>query len=346
MNATAQPPLTLSCFSVADHYPPETYPGHRRTVAQLYEQLLEECLLAEELGYEIFFVAEHHFSEYGAVPNPAVWLAAAAARTRRIKLAPAVAILPFRNPIQVAEDYAMVDQLSGGRLVMGVGSGYLAHEFQGFGVDPQAKRLLFDEGLELLCRLWSGAPVRHAGTYHGLDQVTLNVRPAGGRRPPVYIAVLREEAAYHVGRRGWNLMTVPYATVDRFEDIGRLVAAYRRGVQESGASGDVLVALHTHVAETDAQARREAEAAFNLYVETRKYARRQTYDDIMRSGLSLMGGIATVADKLARLRAMGVDHVLALYNFGALAPELAAASLRRLACEVRPRVEGRAQAAS
>ncbi len=333
--------MRLSCFSVVDHYAGEHGPGHDRSIADRYRELLEDCVLAERLGYEIFFVAEHHFDDYGVIPNPAVWLAAAAARTSRIRLAPAIAVLPFRDPRIVAEDYAVLDQLSAGRLVFGVGSGYLRHEFEGFNIDGRSKRTRFDESLEIVRRLWRGERVRYAGRHHALDGVAINVRPYGGREPETYIAALREEAAWHIGRAGENLMTVPYATVDRFEEIGRVIDAYRRGAAEAGHRPRSLVALHTYVAESDARARAEAEAAFDLYVATRKYAKSQTYGDILASGLSLFGSVEAVTDKLVALHAMGVDHVMALYTFGDLPPERGRDSLRRLAEEVLPAVRAR-----
>ncbi len=330
--------VTLSCFSVVDHYPSGRHPGHTRTVERFYRQLLDECLLAERLGYDTFFVAEHHFHEYGAIPNPAVWMAAAAVLTSRIRLGPAVSVLPFHDPRVVAEDYAMVDQLSRGRVVFGAGSGYLAHEFQGFGVDPATKRARFDEALEIVRRLWRGERLTLAGTHHGLCGVELNVRPWRDREIPVYVAALRREALYWIGRNGLDAMIVPYATVDRFEEIGDLVAEFRRGRADGGHDGgEVIVALHTHVAESDEAARAEAAAAFDLYVDTRLYARRQTYEDIQRSGLSLMGGVETVAEKLRRLAEMGVRHVAALYNFGDLPTALARRSLERLMGEAAPR---------
>ncbi len=333
--------MKLSCFSVADHYPPEHYPGHRRSVADRYAELLDDCVQAERLGFDSFFIAEHHFDEYGAVPNPAVWLAAAAMRTSRIRLGPAVAVLPFRDPRTVAEDYAILDQLSGGRLVLGVGSGYLRHEFEGFNVDGRTKRERFDETLALLRRLWRGERVRHAGRYHALDGVTVNVLPHGGREPEIYVAVLRREAAFHVGRAGENLMTIPYATLDRFEEIGDLVAAHAEGAARTERKVDALVALHAYVAETDAMARADAADAFDLYVATRKYARRQTYDDILKSGLSLFGSVSTVTDKLVRLHGMGVRHVVLLYTFGDLDPAKGRRSLRLFAESVWPAVRRR-----
>jgi len=334
--------LKYSYFSVLDHYPESNYPGHRRTVGEFYEQLLDQSTLAEELGYDTFFIAEHHFHEYGACPNPAVLLAAVARQTKRIKLGTAVTVLPLRDPRVVAEDYAMLDQISGGRVMMGVGSGYLKHEFEGFGVKIETKRFAFDEALAVIEALWNGQRVTHKSEHFELKDVPLNILPRQ-KHVPTFVASLRPEVAYYVGKAGQNIMTVPYATIDRFEQIADMITEYKRGVAESTSTGggDALVALHTFVGETDAQVREHAAEAFDLYVRTRSYAKSQTYDDIIKSGVSLFGSVDTVVEKLVKLREMGVNHVLMLQNFGGMAPELVKQSMTRIAREVMPIVNKR-----
>lgn len=330
--------MRMSIFSVQDHYP-----SGPRSVAQLYGEIVAQAELAEALGYDTFWVAEHHFHEYGVVPNPAVMLSTLAQRTTRLKLGTAISILTFHNPLTVAESYAMVDVLSGGRLVYGVGSGYLAHEFAGYAIDPAEKRDRFDENLAVVQRLLAGERVTSSGRHHRIDAVALNVRPLQ-REVPLYVAILRREAAFHVGRKGQNMMCVPYASLEGFQEIGDLIGEFRKGRQEAGApagENSAAVTLHTHVAETDAQARRNAEAPFNLYVDTRLYAKKSTYDDAMRNGLHLFGSADTVADKLVALHRMGVGHVMALQNFGLMPQELVASSMRRMMQEVMPRVRER-----
>ena len=112
--------MLLSAASISDHYP-----DRERTVPALYAEVLGQGILADELGYHALFLAEHHFHQYGAVPNPAVLLASLAQRTKQLRLGTSISVLPFRNPALVAEDYAMLDVLSNGRLELGVGSGYL-----------------------------------------------------------------------------------------------------------------------------------------------------------------------------------------------------------------------------
>lgn len=330
--------MRLSIFSVQDHYP-----AGARSVAQLYGEVIAQAELADRIGYDTFWVAEHHFHEYGVVPNPALMLATLAQRTKRLRLGTAISILTFHNPLTVAENYAMVDVLSGGRLVYGVGSGYLPHEFAGYAIDPAEKRDRFDENLAIVRRLLAGERISAKGRFSNVDAVALNVRPLQ-TQVPIYVAVLRREAAFHIGKQGNNLMCVPYASVDHFNEIGDLIGDYRLGRAEAGfapSDDDAVVTLHTHVAESDAAARRNAEAAFNLYVDTRLYAKKSTYDDAMRNEVHLFGSVETVADKLVALYRMGIRHVSALQNFGMLAQPLVHESMERMMREVMPKVAAR-----
>jgi alkanesulfonate monooxygenase SsuD/methylene tetrahydromethanopterin reductase-like flavin-dependent oxidoreductase (luciferase family) len=329
--------MRLSFFTVQDHYP-----GRSRSVAELYNAVIALAENAEALGYDTFFSAEHHFHEYGAVPNPAVLLAAIAQRTKRIRLGSAIATLPFHNPINVAEAYAMVDVLSAGRLVLGVGSGYLKHEFAGYGVDGAEKRERFDEGLAILRRLLAGERVTVDGKFSRLNDVALNVRPVQ-QAVPIYVAVLNKEALFHVGRAGHQVMCVPYASVDRMDEVAGMVEAYKKGRAEAGLdpAETGLWTFHTHVSESDAACRHETEQAFDLYVATRLYARQQTYDDILKSGLSLFGSVDRVADKLVALYDMGIRHVVALQNFGLMPQDRVLSAMRLLTGQVMPQVRAR-----
>jgi len=326
--------MRYSIFSVNDHHP-----RLARTVPQLYRQVMRQCELSEELGYDTFFCAEHHFHEYGVVPDPAVMLSALAQRTRRIRLGTAISILTFHDPRRIAETYAMLDMMSGGRFVFGVGSGYLAHEFQGYDRDPAQKRDRFNENLDLVKRLLAGETLAYQGSFSKSEKVALNVRPHEGRVPPIYVAVLAREAAYHVGKQGNRIFTVPYASCKDFADIGTMMAEFRKGRAEAGFApddDDHVFTLHTHVARTDEEARAQCKEAYDLYVDTRLYAKKHLYEDILANGICLFGSVDTVVAKMRRLRAMGVRHVATLQNFGALAPERVERSMTLFAREVMP----------
>ncbi|HZD02434.1 MAG TPA: LLM class flavin-dependent oxidoreductase [Actinomycetes bacterium] len=324
--------MRFSIFSVTDHYPDQP-----RGIAQFYDQLLDEVVLAEELGFEAFFVAEHHFHEYGIVPCPPALLGAAAARTSRIGLGVAVSVLPFHHPLVAAEEYALLDQLSRGRLALGVGSGYLRHEFEGFLIDPSEKRQRFEEALDIILQAWSGEPVTYSGRYHRVDGARSAVTPLQRPHPPLWTAILRPEAAWHVGRQGRDIMLIPYATSATVDDLGQVVAEFTRGRAESGtAGGDVAVAMHTYVAERPEQARPEAEQALGRYVRTRLYARQRSYDELEQAGLILFGDPDQVSRRIGHLETLGVTHLLLLVNFGALEAERVRASMERFAKSVMP----------
>jgi len=331
--------LRYSIFSVNDHHP-----RLARTIPELYAQVMAQCEHAERLGYDTFFCAEHHFHEYGVVPDPAVMLSALAQRTRKIRLGTAIAILTFHDPRRVAETYSMVDMMSGGRLVFGVGSGYLAHEFVGYDRDPKEKRDRFNENLDLVQRLMAGESLSYSGQFSKSEKVVLNVLPHEGRVPPVYVAVLARDAAYHVGKQRNRLFTVPYASCKDFDDIGVMLAEYRRGRAEAGMpadNDDHVFTLHTHVAGTDEEAKAQCKAAYDLYVATRLYAKRHEYEDILANGICLFGSVETVAAKMRRLQEMGIRHVATMHNFGALDPVLVERSMRLFAEGVMPAVGAR-----
>lgn len=329
----------VSLFSVNDHHP-----RLPRTVPQLYEQVMSQCALGEALGYDTFFCAEHHFHEYGVVPDPAVLLAALTQRTSRIRLGTAISILTFHDPRRIAETYSMLDMMSGGRFVFGVGSGYLSHEFTGYNAQLSEKRDRFNENLAIVKRLMAGETLSYEGRYSASEKVALNVLPHGGRVPPIHVAVLAREAAYHVGRQGDRIFTVPYASCRSFDDIGVMQAEFRKGRAEAGLAAeadDHIYTLHTYVSESDDSAQRECKAAYDLYVDTRLYAKKHFYEDILANGICLFGSVDTVVEKMVRLHRMGIRHVATLHNFGAMPAQQVERSMTLFAREVMPAVRER-----
>jgi alkanesulfonate monooxygenase SsuD/methylene tetrahydromethanopterin reductase-like flavin-dependent oxidoreductase (luciferase family) len=327
--------MRFGIFSVVDHYPAEL----SRTTARFYGELLEQVEAAESLGFDSFWIAEHHFHEYGGIPSPPVWMAAAAQRTKRIRLGAGVVVLPFRNPLQVAEDYAMVDVLSGGRLDLGTGSGYLKHEFEGFAVVPAEKRDRFDEALDILLRAWSGERFSYEGRYHRVADVQLNVRPLQRPRPPVAIAILRNEAAAQVGKKGFPVMMIPYATTERLSELAETVGAFRDAFVSSGGNprdARALFALHTYVSDSVAQATGEARDAMDRYVRTRLYAKQRPYELLVDRELVAFGGPEDVIRIARSYERAGLTDFLAIMNFGGLAHERVLRSMELMARHVLP----------
>ena len=328
--------LRFGLLSVVDHYPQEL----GRTTAEFYGELLEQAEAADSLGFDSFWVAEHHFHEYGGVPRPPVLLAAAAMRTRRIRLGSAVVVLPFDNPLRTAEDYAMVDVLSGGRLDLGVGSGYLKHEYAGFNLDPEEKRARFEEALEVLLRAWTGERFSYDGRYHRVRDVQLNVRPVQRPRPPVWVATLRADGAPRIGARGFPVMLIPYASGETLAETAAAVAEYRAAFVKAGggpAAATVPFGLHLHCAESTAQARAEARGCMERYVRTRLYAVQRPFESLVEQDVVAFGDPEEIARVARRYEAAGLTHLLAIANFGGLPHKQVLRSLELMARHVLPR---------
>lgn len=324
--------MKFGIFSIVDHYPSEL----PRTTEQFYAELFEQIELAESLGFDSFWVAEHHFHEYGVIPRPPIWLAAAAQRTNRIQLGSAVVVLPFDNPLRVAEDYAMVDIISGGRLVLGVGSGYLKHEFEGFQIDPDEKRGRFDESLEIILKAWSGERFSYQGKYHNFSSVQLNTVPLQKPHPTVAIAILRNDAAMHVAARGMPVMMIPYATTENISELAETISVYKQSFTQQHYSPRAIFALHTHCAESNEQAVAEAREPMDRYVRTRLYAKQRSFESLDEKNLIAVGD----PDKLIRTlqiyeQACMTDY-LAINNFGGLPHKQVVSSMRLLAQQVMP----------
>ena len=327
--------MKFGVFAVADHYPTEL----PRTTARFYDELLEQVEAADAWGFDSFWVAEHHFHPYGVIPRPPVWMAAAAQRTRRIRLGAAVVVLPFDNPLRTAEDYAMVDVISGGRLNLGVGSGYLSHEYAGFNVDPAEKRERFDEALDILLRAWTGERFSYAGRWHTVTDVQLNLVPLQRPRPPLWVAVLRNEAAPLVGARGLPVMTIPYAATEQIDELGDVVRAFRNAFVGAGGHAEdatVPFGLHAHCAPDTHQARAEADEAMERYVRTRLYARQRPVELLVKKDLVAFGSPEEIIRIARRYEALGLTHFLAIANFGGLPHASVMASLELMAKHVLP----------
>src|SRR6266540_5089139 len=148
-----------------------------QTHVEVYGHALEEARLADELGFDAVWLAEHHFSSYGICPSLAVLAAAIARETRRVRIGTSVVIAPFAHPIRIAEDFAMVDVLSGGRLEFGLGRGYQPKEFQGLGVSMAHTHERFDEAYEIIRRAWSQDRMEFKGEFYEVPPVRVLPKP-------------------------------------------------------------------------------------------------------------------------------------------------------------------------
>jgi alkanesulfonate monooxygenase SsuD/methylene tetrahydromethanopterin reductase-like flavin-dependent oxidoreductase (luciferase family) len=165
---------------------------HSHASSSYYAECLAQIEEAEALGYQTVWLSEHHFTWDGFLPSPLVVAAAAACRTSRIRIGTNIVPLALHHPLRVAEDAAVVDLLSGGRLVLGVGQGYAAHEFEAFGIQRRLRPSLFEEGVTVIRKAWEEGSIGFNGTRWRLPDLPFGPRPGG--RIPVYVGAVSEQA--------------------------------------------------------------------------------------------------------------------------------------------------------
>lgn len=323
-------------------------------VAQRLSDLLEEIALADELGLEVFGVGEHHRSDY-AVSSPPIVLAAAAARTERIRLSSAVTVLSSADPVKVFQDFATVDLLSGGRAEVMAGRGSFIESFPLFGLDLDDYDELFAEKLSLLLALRESERVTWSGSgRHRAALEDIGVYPRPLQQPlPVWIAVGGSPGSIvRAGTLGLPLMlAIIGGSPARFKP---LIELYREAVRKAEAGGDsfessevaVGINSHTYVAATSQQAADEFFPAYapmmNRIGRERGWAplTREQFDRACGpDGHLLVGSPQQVTEKiLAEYELFGHDRFLAHISVGTLPHEHAMRATELLATEVAPAV--------
>ncbi|MEX0940978.1 MAG: LLM class flavin-dependent oxidoreductase [Pseudomonadales bacterium] len=192
-------------------------------------ELARQAEIAEALGFHSFWLPESHFGDAHSIPSPLMLLAAVAARTRQIKLGSTSYLLPIRHPLQAAEEVAVLDRLSGGRVILGVGRGVQDAMFHAFNVATKDKRKMFKTNLEIMINAWCGAPVAYLPESQ--EPVTLAPLPMQHPHPPIWIAAFGPLAIKQAGSLGLPYLASP------IEPLGKLVKNYERHTAFANEAG-------------------------------------------------------------------------------------------------------------
>ena len=326
--------------------------------ADAFAQGLDQVSAAEEWGLDAIWLAEiHQQSARSVLTAPLNVCSAIAARTKRIGIGTAVQVLPLTHPLRLAEETSTVDQISRGRLLLGVGRSGNPRAYAAYGIPYSESRERFFETLEVLKLAWTQPSFTFHGKYHHFDEARAVPRPFQSPHPPIRIAGASEDTFPVLGALGYPLFVAVRS--GSLSALAPDLHAYRQAYTAAGhpGKGNVHLRISLHIAETDAEAIREAEASMthgyrNLInqLEGSPNARRRaeladvrtlTYDAILRDKV-VVGSPATVAARLRQLRdELGIDGILAEMNFGARIPhEQMMRSVRLLCREVKPLVVG------
>ena len=232
-------------------------PSRPRPLQELYREYLQEAVLAEELSFDNVWASEHHFSEDAWNPSPITFLAAVAARTERVRVGTYVLLLPFHNPVRVAEDIAVLDNISGGRADLPVGVGSAAEEFRTFGVPFNERLGRTFEALRIIERCFAGQEFSHKGKYYEFPNVHMTTTPVQKPGPPIWVASMGDQSVAWTARRGYHLAA----------GAGRGHAKYEELLVQHGhdrAKCQVAsIPIRVHLAATRERAWNEAEAGLH-----------------------------------------------------------------------------------
>jgi alkanesulfonate monooxygenase SsuD/methylene tetrahydromethanopterin reductase-like flavin-dependent oxidoreductase (luciferase family) len=310
---------------------------------QGYRQFVEYNIEAEALGYDSTFLVEHHFTGFGQVSASLALLTWLAAKTKTLRLGTAVLVLPWHNPVLLAEQAATIDLLSGGRLDFGVGKGYRHNEFAGFCVPIAQADARFNEALDLTVKCWTAKErFSHHGRYWHFENIIVEPPTAQKPHPPIWMAAGSPDSIRQVAERGCKLLLDQFAS---FEAVAERIAIFKAEVEKRGRAFDPLdvgVARAFYVAKDDA----DKQAALERRLEAqRRLATLSNAPDGSRSKASIMAFSDTreaseesalygtpdeIAAKLEKLRRLGVERLL--LNGGGPAHD----NLRRFARELMP----------
>jgi alkanesulfonate monooxygenase SsuD/methylene tetrahydromethanopterin reductase-like flavin-dependent oxidoreductase (luciferase family) len=326
----------------------------------VYDSGVRQMLAAESLGYHSVWLAEHHFNDYGICPAPPVLASFVAARTATLRLGMGVNLLPLHHPIDLAEQLAVLDVLSGGRLDVGIGRGGTLQDYQIFQSDRSDSRKRVEEGIALMRACWSGRPFDFRGHFHAAERLHVRPRPAQSPHPPLYMAANSEDSVRSAARLGLPTLSAFFVPVD---ELRRRHDVYREEARAAGRSPADIEQLErqawgmrvVHVAADRATARRTTEGPFMGYQERlaqlrsegtggglpdsfdRSFVRLRPFREYLDSGVALVGSPDDVRHGLqAYLDLTGHRRVLLVMALPGLPTDAGLASMTLFAEQVAP----------
>jgi natural product biosynthesis luciferase-like monooxygenase protein len=332
-----------------------------QTHAEVYQHAVEESRLADEVGFDAVWLAEHHFSSYGICPSLAVLAATLARETRRVRLGTSVVIAPFAHPLRIAEEFAMVDILSGGRLEFGLGRGYQPKEFRGLGVSMDGTRESFDEALEVIRRAWTEEHLTFSGQFYRVENLRVLPKPLQKPHPPLWTAAVSPDTYRMAARRGLKILTAPSFTP--WDLLRKNFDVYRqewRAAHGTDEGGEICMNKIVHVAESRQQARDDVREPIRWFFRTQadliadpegvppdqyKFYRRvrenllALSDEQALEEAAILGDPEEVVDKIrAHHEALGITYFMCSFSRGGVPHDRILKSMRLFGEKVIPRL--------
>jgi alkanesulfonate monooxygenase SsuD/methylene tetrahydromethanopterin reductase-like flavin-dependent oxidoreductase (luciferase family) len=328
------------------------------TEKQAFDELLDQIELTEKLNFNEAWFAEHHHSDYGMLASPNLMIAALARRTERLRFGNLVSVLPLYDPMRLAEECAMLDILTDGRLNIGLGRGVPKDDMK-HRLDRETAQARFEEGIEILLRAWTGETFSYTGKAWGYEEISCRPQPLQKPHPPIDYGATSPDSPATVARRGWNLAL----SRQPLANCAKAIEKYRAELANLGhvnGKGDAIMVRDIYVADTDEQAWREAVPEIMRFwqLATDNYWRGETVSeaDLTRFteryayypggltikrfdewGTSLIGSPDTIVKKArAMIETAKPDSLVGMFQFGGLKHEQVMHSLELFGTKVMP----------
>lgn len=334
------------------------YGDRRRDHGEFLRSVVEDAILAEELGYDSVWLPEHHFGLFGVMPTPAQCLAYVAAKTSRIRLAPATVLLPCTQPLRTAEEYAVLDVLSNGRAVFSAGRGYDEREYAGFQIPFAESRTRFDEELLIVRKAWTEDNWTFHGRHHQIDEpISVFPRPVQQPHPPIYVACFSEPTMRMAAENGFNIIFAPFAASMVFGSLAAAVTTFKNLAASAGhPNSTAMCSYFTCLADTAeeklaAQRRllfyltnfipavpqdpEKAPPHIRYFVDIADRIKRMRPEDLGERSI-ITGNVEQVIQQFQNVKDAGIEEVICYFNFGLLSETETRLQMRRVAKEVIP----------
>jgi alkanesulfonate monooxygenase SsuD/methylene tetrahydromethanopterin reductase-like flavin-dependent oxidoreductase (luciferase family) len=346
--------MRFGYFTLSDN----AYRENTRAPNQFIADIIDEAIFADKIGLHSAWIGEHHFSTLGVLSCPDIALTYIAARTKHIRLAPAVTVLPLHHPIRVAEQWATLDLLSGGRVDFATGRGYDRREYLPLGVSFDDNQSIFEEGMEVVRRLWSAdGPISHRGRHYAFDDVAITPQPV--QRPiPAYVGSFSRPSIELAARLGCGLIVAPFAAALSFGGLRQVAELYHATCAKHGTTpGRLMCSYFIHFSDTPAEEAAARARQVRYYREcvipafpgdpatappSYRYfidmvARLQTVkpEDLTENSV-LLGSPARITEVLQQVEAAGFDEVILYFNVGLKPHEQVKDEMARFMTEVAP----------
>jgi alkanesulfonate monooxygenase SsuD/methylene tetrahydromethanopterin reductase-like flavin-dependent oxidoreductase (luciferase family) len=323
----------------------DNHPELGRSNQTYYDEVLTIGDWAEELGFDSFWLGEHHLYWYGTCASPPMLIAALGQRTKRMRLGPAVAVLPFHNPLIVAEEYALADNLCGGRLDFAVGSGFSPVEFQTFGMTMEEAREKFWESFDVIHKAWTEEQFSHQGKHYRFENISLYMKPLQKPTPPIWIAASSDETLTRAGQLGLPMMGIPFARSTSLDDVKAKNDLYKSSYLRTGHKEppQIMVALHVFLDHDETKAVNGSRGCFERAIAFHKTHRRPgsripNFDELRKEKLAAFTTPDQAAAIFRAYQEIGVSHVICFVNFGGVPMPNVRKTLELMAQEVMPHV--------